>query len=382
MGDDLMRADSRGHRLRILHLILNLRTTNSQYNEHSLPVMYERDITLCTYFTPQLTPPPQIRVFAGNDTIRGVFRALHGAFDADEYDAIHAHSPHMGVLLIMTIFRWPHLAQLRHRTVYTVHDSFYDYKTRNKLLMIPVLAMFSRVVFCSHAAYESLPRILKRLVRRRMRIVQNGVDIARIDRVISSLRPDHDETFTVVSIGRIEKVKDPLAVLLGFMQIDPDKSGLVFLGEGDLRPELERAIADAGLADRVALTGLVDREEVFRYLMAADVFASASHGEGLPVAVMEALACSVPVILSDIPPHREFGADPSITPLVAPGDIAGFARELAKLRAMSPDERIAIGRAGRDLVTTTFSLERMSAGYEAIYREIASAEYGAAEPGA
>ena len=377
-----MRTNSSGQRLRILHLILNLRSTNSQYNEHSLPVMNERDITLCTYFAPQLTPPPQIRVFAGNDTIRGLFRALRDALDADEYDAIHAHSPHFGVFFIMAMFRWPGLAQLRHRTVYTVHDSFYDYKTRNKLLMIPALAMFSRVVFCSHAAYESLPRILKRLVRRSMHIVQNGADIARIDRVISPLRSGHDDTFTVVSIGRIEKVKDPLAVLLAFLQIDADANRLVFLGEGDLRPELERAIADGGLADRVVLTGLVEREEVFRYLMAADVFLSASHGEGLPVAVMEAMACSVPVILSDIPSHREFGVDPSVIPLVATGDIAGFARELAKLRAMSPDERAAIGHACRDLVVSTFSLERMSAGYEAIYREIASAEHGAAEPGA
>ncbi len=72
-------TNDRENRLRILHLILVLRSTNSQYNEHSLPVMDEREITLCTYFKPQLVPPPQIRVFAGNDSVRGFFRVLRDA---------------------------------------------------------------------------------------------------------------------------------------------------------------------------------------------------------------------------------------------------------------------------------------------------------------
>ena len=362
-----MPADGMDNRLRVLHLIHVLRSTNSQYNEHSLPVMDERDIALCTYFTPQLTPPPQIRVFPGNDTVRGVFKALREALDASEYDAIHAHSPQTGVLMIMAMIAWLRWG-LRRRTVYTVHDSFYDYKTRNKLLMIPGLAVFARVVFCSHAAYESLPTILKRLVGRRARVVQNGADIRRIDRVIDGIEPTRDETFTVLSIGRLEPVKDPVVVVNAFAQASNPKSQLVFIGEGDLRPELERVIAAADLGDHVTLTGLIERDEVFRHLIHSDVFISTSHGEGLPVAVMEAMACSVPVILSDIPPHREFQADPALVPLVEPGNVEGFARELARLRSMSRDERAVIGRECRYLVATRFSLENMNQGYEAIYR--------------
>ena len=163
-------------RLKILHLILALRSTNSQYSEHSLPVMHQRDITLCTYFTPQLTPPEPIRVSPGDDTIRGFFQALRKALTANEYDAIHAHSPQTGVFFVVAMIVWLRPG-LRHRAIYTVHDSFYDYKARNKVLMILPLAVFSRVVFCSNAAYESLPRLLRRLVGGRARVVQNGVDI-------------------------------------------------------------------------------------------------------------------------------------------------------------------------------------------------------------
>lgn len=356
-------------RLRILHVILVLRATNSQYNEHSLPVMHERDISLCTYFIPQLTPPPQIKLFPGNDTLPGFFRALRNALAAGDYDAIHAHSPQAGVFVIMAMIGWFRFG-LRRRTVYTVHDSFYDYKTRNKLLMIPALAVFWRVVFCSHAAYDSLPSVLKRLVGRRARVVQNGADIARIDRVIKSLDATPNDGFTIISIGRLEKVKDPLAALQAFAQSAEPNSRLVFVGEGELRPALEQAIADRGLQDRVTLTGLIEREEVFRHLVASDVFLSTSHGEGLPVAVMEAMACAVPLVLSDIPPHREFNADPDLIPLVPPGDVGGFAGELSRLQAMTREERGAVGRAARNLVVTGFSLENMNAGYAAIYREL------------
>jgi glycosyltransferase involved in cell wall biosynthesis len=331
--------------------------------------MDEREITLCTYFKPQLVPPPQIRVFAGNDSVRGFFRVLREALGAGEYDAIHAHSPQMGVFLIMAMLGGLRRG-LRRRTVYTVHDSFYDYKLRNKLLMIPALAVFFRVIFCSHAAYESLPSILKRLVGSRARVVQNGADIGRIDRVISMTEPGRDEAFGVLSIGRLEPVKDPVALVTAFARSGGDDDTLVFVGDGDLRSEVETAIAEAGLGDRVAMTGLIEREEVFRYLLKSDVFISTSHGEGLPVAAMEAMACAVPVILSDIPPHREFQADPGVIPLVQPGDVEGFARELARFRSMSSDERTTIGRACRDLVATKFSLDQMNEGYEAIYREV------------
>ncbi len=360
-------------RLRVLHLIHVLRSTNSQYNEHSLPVMDDREISLCTYFAPQLEPPPQIRVFAGDDTLRGFFRALRSALAAGEYDVIHAHSPQTGLFLLMAILGWGRF-ELRRRSVYTVHDSFYDYKLRNQALMVLPLAAVSRVVFCSRAAYDSLPSVLQRLVGRRSRIVPNGVDIARIDRVIASLPVRRRGPFTALSIGRLEAVKDPLAVLAAFERGCSEDARLVFVGDGPLRDRLREEVARRGLAPRVTLTGLIERDEVFRRLVESDVYVSPSHGEGLPVAVMEAMACSLPVILSDIPPHREFGADRDVIPLVAPGDVDGLARELGRLEEMPRHDRANLGRAGRELVTSGFSLERMSAAYEAVYREHSRSE--------
>jgi len=115
---------------------------------------------------------------------------------------------------------------------------------------------------------------------------------------------------------------------------------------------------------------LIERDNVFEYFKRADLFVSASWGEGLPVAVLEAMACRRPVILSDIPPHREIAEGVDFIPLIKPDDIAGFAREIKKFREMSASERAVVGQNCRKLIEQRFSLPAMHAGYDEIYAQI------------
>jgi glycosyltransferase involved in cell wall biosynthesis len=115
---------------------------------------------------------------------------------------------------------------------------------------------------------------------------------------------------------------------------------------------------------------MIDRDSVFGYFGQADLFVSASLGEGLPVAVLEAMACRCPVVLSDIPPHREIAKGVDFVPLIEPDDVAGFAREIERIREMPVSERIAIGQKCRQLVEERFSLSAMHAGLEKVYAQI------------
>jgi glycosyltransferase involved in cell wall biosynthesis len=369
-GSDVTERVSASRRLRVLHLIIVLGETNGQYNEHCLPLMDERDLAICTYFRPQLEAPPQIAVFAGDDTLRGFFRALGAALDAREYDVIHAHAPHTGALLAAGLVLHPGRWRLFRKLVYTVQDSYYDYKPRNKVLMLPAIATFRRVVFCGHAAFDSYPRPWKRLVGKRARVVQNAADLERVDRAASAAGPRNGATFDVLSVGRLEKVKDPLTVLSAFQRAGDERSTLTFVGAGTLEGRLEREIESRRVADRVALAGLVPRDDVFARCAKADLFVSASLGEGLPVAVIEAMAAGCPVVLSDIPHHREVADGADFVPFVRTGDVDGFAREIERFQAMSPEARRAIGLEGRRLVSGRFGLPTMHAAYEKVYREI------------
>jgi glycosyltransferase involved in cell wall biosynthesis len=82
------------------------------------------------------------------------------------------------------------------------------------------------------------------------------------------------------------------------------------------------------------------------------------------------MACRCPVILSDIPPHREIAEGIDFIPVIHPDDEAGFAQAIKKFRDLPETERKAVGQKCRKLVEERFSLTAMHAGYEAVYAQI------------
>jgi len=355
--------------LRILHLILALKPTNGQYNEHCLPLLHQREISICTYFKSEITPPPEIALFDGDSTLKGFFRALRAALGERKYDVIHVHTPHAGVLLLTGLFMFGQYKKLKSSTVHTIQNSFPNFKLRNKLLHIPSFPLFQRLVFCSHASYESFPALLRWMGRNRMHVVQNAVDIDRIDLIVPDELAPRTDQFTIATVGLIN-MKNPFIVLEAFRQSVRKSSRLVFIGAGNLRPSLAQEVHKSDLQQQVEMTGLIERDDVFDYFLKADLFVSASWGEGLPVAVLEAMACRRPVLLSDIPPHREIAEGVDFIPLIRPGDVAGFAREIKKFREMPPSERVAIGQECRKLVEERYALPAMHAGYAEVYAQI------------
>lgn len=355
--------------LRILHLILTVNETSAPYNEHCLPWAGSRDITVVTYFPSALVPPPTIKLSMGDGSPNGFFRALRKILSRQDYDVVHVHSPHLGLLFLMgTSFD----RRLLGSTVITVHDSYPNFKLRNRLMFLPVFARFRSVVCCSRASYQSFPPLYKFLAGNRLGYVQNGLDIARVDRIAANTppRPYQPHSFNVTAISRLVAIKNPQAVVNAFYQsIEQVRQNgrLVYIGDGPLRDDLVSRSRKLGLENRAEFTGLIPRESVFEHLLDTDLFISTSRGEGLPVAVLEAMACRCPVVLSDIPPHREIAAGVDFIPLIQPDHTAGFARAISYFCDMTPHERRAIGQKCRDLVTQRFSLTAMHAGYDAIY---------------
>jgi glycosyltransferase involved in cell wall biosynthesis len=356
-------------RLSVLNILLSITETSGAYNQHCLAVADQRDITIHTFFTPDMPVPKDIPLYEGHNSIRGFFRTIKDALAAKDYDVIHAHSPHVGFLFAIADLLMA--GKYVPITVYNVQNSYQNYKLRNKLLMLPVFAYFRRVVCCSQACLESFPAVYRWLAGDRLRVVPNGLDIARVDRAMAEYtRKQSDETFTVASVGRLIPIKDPHTLLRAFHQGADATSQLIFIGEGAMRDELTAEVRARSIGDRVEFTGLVPRDQVFERLSRADVVVSTSHGEGLPVAVIEAMACRCPVILSDIEPHREIVGNADCVPLVAPGNVAGFAREIERFRLMSAAERARIGEQCRRIVEERFSLEAMNRDYEAIYAQV------------
>lgn len=102
----------------------------------------------------------------------------------------------------------------------------------------------------------------------------------------------------VVAIGRLTPAKDFHTLLRAFARLrQVRRVRLLLLGEGELRPQLEKIIAELGLQDDVSLPGFVDNP--FAYLSRSALFTLSSAWEGLPGVLVEALACGIPVVSTD-----------------------------------------------------------------------------------
>ncbi len=134
-----------------------------------------------------------------------------------------------------------------------------------------------------------------------------------------------------------------------------------FVGEGDERPAIEAAIARLDLSERVSLLGAVPRGRVAQELARSDVVAQPSiilasgKTEGIPVALMEALAAERAVVASNLSGIPELVRDGATGLLVPPGDAEALAAAIERL-AHEPGLRRRLGRAGRELVLAEFDL--------------------------
>ena len=116
-------------------------------------------------------------------------------------------------------------------------------------------------------------------------------------RLAGELALDEDVRW-LISVGRLDTQKDPL-LMIEALQIVAARGNndfnLLLVGEGPLREPVSKAVDEAGLSEKVRLLGLRGIDEIASLLHAADLFVMSSAYEGMPMAVIEALASGVPV---------------------------------------------------------------------------------------
>lgn len=127
----------------------------------------------------------------------------------------------------------------------------------------------------------------------------------------------------VLAVGRLTALKDFPTLLRAFAQLHAP-ARLLILGEGEQRAGLEQLAQQLGIAERVQLPGY--EPNPFRYMRRASVFVLSSRCEGLPNALIQAMACGCPVVATDCPSGpREILADGKYGALVPVGDVDALA---------------------------------------------------------
>lgn len=176
-------------------------------------------------------------------------------------------------------------------------------------------------------------------------VVPNGVDHERFKPQAPALRME--SSLRVGFLGRLVVNKGPETAIAALIELlrRGVHATLSLVGEGPERGRLEEVVAHAGISDRVRFEGYRDDPE--HWFHTIDVLARPSLTEGMPLAVLEAMASGVPVVASDVPGNRSV-VDDGVTGLLIPArDPLALANALERL-ARSPDLRVTLRQRSLD----------------------------------
>ncbi len=229
------------------------------------------------------------------------------------------------------------------------------------------------VVTISEFNRRTLLRQLGDWAAPRLRVIHCGVDTRAFS---PAPQPPDARPFRILSVGRLEEKKGHRHLLEACRELRA--SGLELycsiVGDGRERERLERLRQSLGLEDCVELLGEQPRDRIRSLLEGARVFvlpsvtAPSGRADGIPVALMEAMAMERPVVSTRISGIPELVRDGESGLLVEPGDARALARALRRLCG-DPALAARLARAGRRRVCEDFDLERNVAALRRLFAE-------------
>ncbi len=200
----------------------------------------------------------------------------------------------------------------------------------------------------------------------KMRTIHNGVAISeffpskRNGLTIRAKLGIHPEEFLLVCTARLSEQKGIDILLQAIARVlgDGTPCKCIIVGDGPLKDQLLDQARELGLSGHVFFEGF--QENVRAYLQAASVFILTSHREGLPLSIVEAMACGLPCIVTDVGGNAEAITHQVHGLVVPPGSVSGVADAISYL-ATHPSERAQMGAMARGKACESFDIDKRMA---------------------
>lgn len=234
------------------------------------------------------------------------YKALKELLSYNTYDVIHTNTPVASVLTRMAARQYRHSGT---KVFYTAHG-FHFYAgapLKNWLLYYPIEFIASCWTDILITMNQEDYRRAANLKAKEVRFIHGvGVDLERFDLKWTSAQREEfrqalgvsSDEILLFSVGELNKNKNHEVVIRAIGEMDHSKIKYFICGNGPLEAYLRDLIEELGLNDCVKLLGY--RRDIPELNRAADIFVFPSLREGLPVALMEAMAAGNPVVASDI----------------------------------------------------------------------------------
>jgi len=285
----------------------------------------------------------------------------------ERFDLVHSHLPYSAALGRLVVRSLPRAG--RPRLVYTEHCDWARTALPVRALNRLTIRDDSAIIAVSEAARAALPTA----VRRRAAVVVHGIDppaaTTAAERAATKARLGAgDGQVLALTVANLRPQKGYEILLEAARSIIARGLPVTFVaaGSGPLEGELRAIHERTGLGEAFRLLG--HRDDVAQLLGAADLFVLASHYEGLPLALMEAMAAAKPVVTTSvggIPDVVVDGHNGLLVPPARPDLLADAITALAK----DPARRLALGTAARE-TSARFDARAASSRVEACYRSI------------
>lgn len=304
---------------------------------------------------------------------RGPSRAYR-ALDAAEADVLHTH-------LMLADFIGRRYARGRPSTkvLTTLHSPADHYLGPPKGIPSPLQYAYARMarstpglwVGCSAQVAQSFmehPRWSAEVL-----VVENGLDPRRLalthpreDDIRQKLGLTEGQQL-IVTVARLVPSKGHEVLIDALAQLGDPRLIACWVGEGPLVAHLQRYATAHGVRDQIRLEG--SRQDVTPYLRAADVFILPSIREGMPLALLEAMALGCPIITTDASGIGDVLTSARAGLVVKPGDASALASALRSLLA-SPELRTALGQRAARLFQDRYHVRRCATEYQDLYERM------------
>ncbi len=316
---------------------------------------------------------PQLGMVASNP----LSTALLDLLQSSSHDLWHLHYPFPtgeAAVLLATLG-----GRSRPRIVCTYHSDFVAQSVTKRALSAPYSVLTRRFLARADGVIVSSPNLARnssflRRVTSKIRVIPFGIDPVplRADEAVMErsikLRERYGTPLTLF-VGRLVPYKGVDVLLEAFRHVP---GTLLLVGEGPLRGRLEERAAALGVGERVVFAGSLTFSDLVASYHAADVFVlpSITPNEAFGLVQLEAHACGVPVVSTDLPTGVPFANSHGETGLVVPpGDAVSLAAALGLL--LEDEElRSRMGTRARERQAEEFSLEAMTNQVLSFYQEL------------
>ena len=293
--------------------------------------------------------------------------ALARMMKKEKFHIIHTHGYFAGTFgrLAAILARIPVI-------IAHVHSTYHDYGKRN-LLIERFLSCFTDSIICISQAVERFVTVNEKIRKEKTCLIYNAVtppDKLLDNHLRKKMRASLGlaaEAIVIAVVASLTANKGHGILLTAFKEIflSHPSIRLLIVGDGPMREQIETSARQLMIDQAVVFTGL--RQDVFSLLQTSDIFVLPSqYREGLGVALIEAMAVSLPVIGTDLGGIPEVIVDGENGFLVSPGSSEQLAEALKKL-VNDQVLRTGMGRRGRQLYEEKFMLPRMIRQIETLY---------------